>query len=33
MPLADTVAVRDILGEIVGQLGLRVAEGPAGLAG
>ena len=31
MPLADTVAVQDVLGEIAGQLGLRVIEGPAGL--
>jgi predicted dehydrogenase len=31
MPLADTIAVQDILGEIAGQLGLRVAEGPAEL--
>jgi predicted dehydrogenase len=31
MPLADTVAVQDILGEIAGQLGLRVIEGPAEL--
>jgi hypothetical protein len=29
MPLADTVAVQDILGEIAVQLGLRVIEGPA----
>jgi predicted dehydrogenase len=32
MPLADTVAVQDVLGEIAGQLGIRVIEGPAGLA-
>jgi predicted dehydrogenase len=32
MPLADTVAVQDVLGEIAGQLGMRVIEGPAGLA-
>jgi predicted dehydrogenase len=31
MPLADTVAVQDILGEIASQLGLRVIEGPAEL--
>jgi predicted dehydrogenase len=31
MPLADTVAVQDILAEIAGQLGMRVTEGPAGL--
>jgi predicted dehydrogenase len=31
MPLADTVAVQDILGEIAAQLGLRVVEGPAEL--
>jgi predicted dehydrogenase len=31
MPLADTVAVQDILAEIAGQLGMRVIEGPAGL--
>ena len=29
MPLADTVAVQDVLGEIADQLGLRVIEGPA----
>jgi hypothetical protein len=32
MPLADTVAVQDILAEIAGQLGMRVVEGPAALA-
>jgi predicted dehydrogenase len=31
MPLADTVAVQDVLGEIADQLGLRVTEGPAEL--
>jgi predicted dehydrogenase len=31
MPLADTVAVQDILAEIAAQLGMRVTEGPAGL--
>jgi hypothetical protein len=31
MPLADTVAVQDVLGEIAGQLGIRVIEGPAKL--
>jgi predicted dehydrogenase len=31
MPLADTAAVQDVLGEIVSQLGLRVVEGPAEL--
>jgi predicted dehydrogenase len=31
MPLADTVAVQDVLGEIAGQLGMRVIEGPAKL--
>jgi predicted dehydrogenase len=31
MPLADTVAVQDILGDIAGQLGIRVIEGPAEL--
>jgi predicted dehydrogenase len=31
MPLADTVAVQDILAEIAGQLGMRVIEGPAEL--
>jgi predicted dehydrogenase len=31
MPLADTVAVQDILGEIADQLGIRVVEGPAEL--
>lgn len=29
MPLADTVAVQDILGQIADQLGMRVIEGPA----
>jgi hypothetical protein len=31
MPLADTVAVQDILDQIASQLGLRVVEGPAEL--
>jgi predicted dehydrogenase len=31
MPLADTVAVQDILAEIAGQLGMRVIEGHAAL--
>jgi predicted dehydrogenase len=31
MPLADTVAVQDVLAQIAGQLGMRVIEGPAGL--
>ena len=31
MPLADTVAVQDVLAEIAGQLGIRVVEGPAEL--
>ncbi len=31
MPLADTIAVQDVLGEIAGQLGMRVIEGPAEL--
>jgi len=31
MPLADTVTVQDVLGEIAGQLGVRVIEGPAEL--
>jgi predicted dehydrogenase len=31
MPLADTVAVQDVLGEIADQLGMRVIEGPADL--
>jgi predicted dehydrogenase len=31
MPLADTVAVQDVLGEIAAQLGMRVTEGPAEL--
>ena len=31
MPLADTVAVQDVLGEIAGQLGMRVIERPAEL--
>ena len=32
MPLADTVAVQDVLGEIADQLGMRVTEGPAELS-
>jgi predicted dehydrogenase len=31
MPLADTVAVQDILADIADQLGIRVVEGPAEL--
>ncbi|WP_028923250.1 Gfo/Idh/MocA family protein [Pseudonocardia acaciae] len=31
MPLADTVAVQDVLAEIADQLGMRVVEGPAEL--
>jgi hypothetical protein len=31
MPLADTVAGQDVLGEIAGQLGMRVIEVPAEL--
>ncbi|WP_084965819.1 Gfo/Idh/MocA family protein [Thermoactinospora rubra] len=31
MPLADTVAVQDVLGEIADQLDIRVVEGPAEL--
>ncbi|MDT7577061.1 MAG: hypothetical protein QOH17_3394 [Pseudonocardiales bacterium] len=31
MPLADTVAVQDVMGEVVRQLGARVEEGPAQL--
>jgi predicted dehydrogenase len=31
MPLADTVAVQDVLGEIADQLRIRVVEGPAEL--
>jgi predicted dehydrogenase len=31
MPLADTVAVQDVMGEIAAQLGMRVIEGPAEL--
>ena len=31
MPLADTVTVQDIMGEIAAQLGMRVTEGPAEL--
>jgi len=31
MPLADTVTVQDVLGEIADQLGIRVIEGPAEL--
>jgi hypothetical protein len=32
MPLAHTVAVQDVLGEIAEQLGVRVIEEPADLA-
>ena len=32
MPLADTVAVQDVMAEIAGQLGMRVVEGPGSLA-
>ncbi len=31
MPLADTVAVQDVMAEVVRQLGVRVEEGPARL--
>jgi hypothetical protein len=31
MPLADTVAVQDVLSEIADQVGMRVIEGPAEL--
>ena len=31
MPLADTVAVQDIMGQIAAQLGMRVTEGAAEL--
>ena len=31
MPLADTVAVQDMMAEIAAQLGMRVIEGPAEL--
>jgi predicted dehydrogenase len=31
MPLADTVAVQDVMGEVARQLGMRVEEGPAQL--
>ena len=31
MPLADTVAVQDVLAEIASQLSIRVTEGPAEL--
>jgi predicted dehydrogenase len=31
MPLADTVAVQDIMGQVADQLGMAVAEGPADL--
>ena len=31
MPLTDTVAVQDVMGEVVRQLGARVEEGPADL--
>jgi predicted dehydrogenase len=31
MPLADTIAVQDVLGEIADHLGIRVIEGPAEL--
>ena len=32
MPLADTVAVQDVMAEIADQLGMRVVEGPGRLA-
>jgi predicted dehydrogenase len=31
MPLADTVAVQDVMGDVVLQLGVRIEEGPAQL--
>ena len=31
MPLADTVAVQDIMGDVVLQMGVRIEEGPAQL--
>ena len=31
MPLADTVAVQDVMAEVLRQLGARVEEGPAQL--
>ena len=31
MPLADTVAVQDVMGAVAGQLGMAVHEGPAEL--
>ena len=31
MPLADTVAVQDVMGEVAGQLGMAPQEGPAEL--
>ena len=31
MPLADTVAVQDVMAEVVRQLGMRIEEGPAQL--
>ncbi len=33
MPLADTVAVQDVLGQVTDQLGVEVREGPVDLAG
>ena len=31
MPLADTVAVQDVMGEVARQLGMTPLEGPAEL--
>ena len=31
MPLADTVAVQDVMAEVVRQVGVRIEEGPAQL--
>ena len=31
MPLADTVAVQDVMAEVVRQVGVRIEEGPARL--
>jgi predicted dehydrogenase len=33
MPLADTVAVQDVMGRVADELGMRPLEGPAELAG
>jgi hypothetical protein len=33
MPLADTVAVQDVMGRVADELGMRPLEGPAELVG